>query len=316
MTYVPSKKQTHNTQLTANALWLSKKMIDEGCSLAQTLQIMEEQCKECSIITPLTCVEQCETWRVKRELRETRKKTSKDDHWPQLLNALKNKRRLAILNLLKRHPLSIENLQKRLKDFGYNHSQETIHQYLESLLNTGLIWVLNGKTHLTLYGRKIIDAINKHNFKGQLPMNSCGNEERIITSIYEGAKTRQDFKQLVKSTSLPRTLNRLLKLHLIQNSSSSDRILYFRTKRPTRLENLSPTQERICKTIPTIGISARNLSKSVGINLRRIYKHLRNLRGKKLVFRREPPHKFELTEKGRRAAEFLIDITQIEEECN
>lgn len=277
MTYVPPKKQNHNLQLTANAQWLSKKMIDEGCSLAQTLQIMEERCKECSIITPMTCMEQCETWRVKKELRETRKKTSKDNHWPQLLNALKNKRRLAILNLLRRHTHSIENLQKRLKDFGYNHSQETIYQYLESLSKTGLIITNNDQTHLTLYGRKIIDIISKHNFKGQLPTNSCGNEERIITSIYEGAKTRQDFKQLVNSTSLPRTLNRLLKLHLIQNNSPSDRIFYFRTKRPTYLENLSPTQKRICKKIPKAGISTRDLSKSVGINLRRTYKYLRNL---------------------------------------
>lgn len=316
MTYATSENQNYSPHFTADALWLSKKMINDGCSLAQTLQIMEERCKECNIITPITCMEQCETWRVKRELRETRQRMSKDNHWSQLLNALKNKRRLTILNLLKRHPLSIENLQKGLKDSGYNHSQKTIQQYLESLFNTGLIWITDEQAHLTLYGRKISDIINKHDFKGQLPINSCGNEERIITSIYTGAKTRRDFKQLVNTTSLSRTLNRLLKLHLIQNNSPSDRIFYFRTKRPTYMENISPTQKRICIAIPQVGISARDLSRSVGVNLRRTYKYLRNLRGKKLVFRRETPREFKLTEKGRRVAEFLIEIAQVEEECN
>jgi predicted transcriptional regulator len=313
MTSVTLEDQNNNQQFIGDSLWLSRKIINDGGSLQQTLQMMEERCKECSIITPMTCIEQCETWRVKKELHETMQKLSKENHWTQLLNSLKNRRRLTILNLLKRRPISLKNLQKGLKNSGFNHSQKTIQQYLKSLFDTGLIMKANEKISLTLYGTKITDLINKYRFEGQLPVNSNGDEERMLISLFESDKTRHNLKQIVNSNSVSRILKRLLKLHLIQNNSSSDRIFYFRSKRPTYLENISPTQKRICKAIPKVGISTRDLSKSVGINLRRTYKYLRNLRGRKLVFRREVPHTFKLTTKGRELAKFLIEISQIEE---
>lgn len=309
MTYAILEDRNNNQQFIKDAFWLSRKMIDDGCSFQQTLLMMEEKCKECSIITPMMCMEQCETWRVKKELRETMQKLSKENHWAKLLNSLKNRRRLIILNLLRRRPISIESLQKGLKDSGFNHSQKTIQQYLKSLFDTGLILKTNEQIGLTLYGIKIIDLINKYRFEGQLPVNSSGDEERVLISLFESDKTRRNLKQTVNLNSLSRILKRLLKLHLIQNDSSSDRIFYFRSKRPTYMENISPTQKRICKAIPKVGISARDVSKSVGINLRRTYKYLRNLRGRKLVFRREVPHKFKLTEKGREVAEFLLEIS-------
>ena len=98
---------------------------------------------------------------------------------------------------------------------------------------------------------------------------------------------------------------------MIIDSSPSDRVFYFRTKRALSLERLSPTQKRMCGAIPDKGVSARELSVVVGINLRRVYRYLRGLRGKKLAFRRAIPAKYELTERGRKIAEFLREITGI-----
>ncbi len=84
------EEQAKSRKLVGDSLWLSKKMVDTGCTLEQTLHVMEERCKGCSVVTPMMCVEQCETWRVKRELRETSKVLSEDDHRLELLNAIKN----------------------------------------------------------------------------------------------------------------------------------------------------------------------------------------------------------------------------------
>ncbi|MDH5634359.1 MAG: hypothetical protein OEY30_00885, partial [Candidatus Bathyarchaeota archaeon] len=59
------------------------------------------------------------------------------------------------------------------------------------------------------------------------------------------------------------------------------------------------------------GISSRVLSKALGINLRRAYKYLRNLRGKKLVFRRNVPMSYQLTEKGKTVAKFLKEVAGV-----
>jgi hypothetical protein len=77
------------------------------------------------------------------------------------------------------------------------------------------------------------------------------------------------------------------------------------------MENLTPTQTRVCNSIPITGISAPDLSKNTGITLRRIYKLLRTLRGKKLVFRRSFILKYTLTPEGKRTGYFLEEISKI-----
>jgi len=312
VTCVILKKELESRKLAGDSAWLSRKMIGDGCSLIQMLRVMEERCKDCSVITPITCMEQCETWKVKKELHETTQMLSRRNHWFILLNALKNRRRLTMLDILRKRPLSTEDLQRKLHDSKYFHSQKTIQQYLKPLVNAGLVRKIDERFGLTLYGQKVFEAVKWHNFEGQLPVNSGGNEERILRNLLEGAKTRDELFHSVLTNSLSRILKRLLKLNLIHSDSPSDRIFYFRTKRPTHMDHISPTQKKICASIPQAGISTRALSKLIGINLRRTYKYLRNLRGKKLVFRREVPHEFQLTEKGRKIAKFLEEIAEIE----
>lgn len=304
--------QTTGRELAGDSLWLSKKMVDDGCTLEQTLQIMEERCKNCNILSPMSCVEQCKTWEIKNELRETNRVLSEDDHGLKLLNAIKNKRRLVILEVLYERPLSLDDLQEKLRSRKFCHSQKTIGDYLKPLFKAGLVKESDKRLGLTLYGRKIRDAVVKHSFAGQLPIHSGGHEERILRSLLSGAKIRSELLDIAPAKSPSRTLKRLQDLKLIVNNFPSDRVFYFHTKRGSSLERLSPTQRRVCDAIPQAGIPARELARVAGINLRRVYKYLRNLRGKKLVFRREKPIRYELTEAGRPIAEFLEDIADIQ----
>ena len=311
MPHAHTKCTEKGRELIGNSLWLSRKMLDDGCTLGQTLQIMQERCKDCEAISPMICVEQCETWTMKKELLETGKLLSQSRHGLGLVNALKNKRRIAILGLLYDQPQSVIALQKKLRDHGFPHSQKTIYDYLKPLIKAGLVKPNGFRFKLTLYGHSIRKAVKKHDFTGQLPVHSRGHEEKILRNLLEGRKTRADLLRIAPVKSLSRILKRLTERRLVFSNASGDHVFYFRTKRALRLERLTPTQKKICDTIPKAGISAPALSKHVGINLRRTYKYLRNLRGKKLVFRRHIPSYFELTAAGRTTAEFLDEIAHI-----
>ena len=47
------------------------------------------------------------------------------------------------------------------------------------------------------------------------------------------------------------------------------------------------------------------------LSVRRVYKYLRGLKGKKLVFTRKSPKTYELTGKGKKLAVILKDLTQL-----
>ena len=311
MTYAYPQVQGDRRQPAGNSIWLSKKMIDEGCTLEQTLQVMEEQCKSCNMTSPVLCMGQCDTWKVKKELRETSRILSESNHGLRLLNALKNSRRLIILSDLTERPLTLDRLQENLTRQGYQHSQNTINGYLQPLVTAGLVEERDRLFALTLYGRRIQEAVLKHSFAGHLPIHSGGHEEKILESLLGGPKTRKELLEIAPAKSMSRSLKRLQASSLVLKNSPSDRVFYFHTKRPTTMERLLPTQRKIHAAIPQAGISARALSRTVGINPRRVYKCLRGLRGKKLVFRRDMPRCYELTERGRTMALFLREIAGI-----
>lgn len=311
MACVYPQTRADSRQLIGNSLWLSRKMVDEGCTLGQTLQVMEERCKSCNVVSPMLCMGQCDTWKVKKELRETTRILSESNHGLKLLNALKNNRRLTMLSILTERPLNLDQLQEGLRKLGYQHSRKTINEYLQPLINAGLVEEHDKRFRLTLYGGKINEAVVKHSFSGHLPIHSDGHEETILRSLLDGPKTREELLKVAPAKSLSRTLKRLQKPSIVSNNSPSDRVFYFRTKRAPTMERLSPTQKRIHEAIPQAGISARALSIAAAINLRRVYKYLRNLRGKKLVFRRDMPLCYELTERGKTVAQFLEEVAEV-----
>ncbi|UCE96445.1 MAG: hypothetical protein JSV51_02235 [Candidatus Bathyarchaeota archaeon] len=311
MTYATQNEKIKSRKRVEDSLWLSRKMVDDGCTLEQTLHVMEERCKNCSFISPALCVNQCTTWMVKRELRETENALSREGHDIQLLNAIKNERRITMLAIL-RKPLSVEGIQKELRGYGFNHSQETVGEYLRPLIWAGLIRESNGRFRISLYGKKVLDAMVRHNFKGQLPAHSEGYEERVLRSLLTGDKTRSELYKVIPKQGLSRVLKRLRENGLILDNALDARVFYFRTKRALSMERISPTQRRICESIPDDGVSATGLANDIGISLRRVYKYLRTLRGKKLVFRRVVPLRFKLSLRGRQVAKFLDEVATIE----
>jgi len=258
----------------------------------------------------MTCVEECELWKVKNEILRLNGIVNKDDHLSHLFNAIKSQRRLKILDGLSQRPSSIKELQEHLKNHGYYHSRQTINEYIKPLVKAGLAKEESNKYILTLYGRKIHDVIKRFNLNNLLPARSSCYEEVILEELANGSKTRDQLVKSVPFKSLPRATRRLQRRKLIIKNKLSDYVFYFKNKNRTN-DRLSPTEKRVFNAIPDVGISARQLSKEVGINLRRTYQYLRRLREKKLVFAQKMPITYELTTDGRKLANFLEAMTQV-----
>jgi predicted transcriptional regulator len=93
-----------------------------------------------------------------------------------------------------------------------------------------------------------------------------------------------------------------------------DYIFFFKSKRDPDKENVTATERRIYDAIHNEGISAGKLAKETGLSIRRTYKYLRGLKGKKLVFIRKTPKAYGLTCKGEKLASVLQELQQIVEE--
>ena len=74
------------------------------------------------------------------------------------------------------------------------------------------------------------------------------------------------------------------------------------------------TESKVYSNIPDDGISAKKLAEKTNLSLRRTYKYLRGLKGKKLVFARKTPKTYGLTEKGERLAWLLNELGKLVEE--
>jgi predicted transcriptional regulator len=70
----------------------------------------------------------------------------------------------------------------------------------------------------------------------------------------------------------------------------------------------------VCENLSEEGISAKKLAAKTGISLRRTYKYLRRLKGKKLVFVRKKPRVYVLTEKGLQTVTRLQQLSDLVQE--
>jgi len=236
---------------------------------------------------------------------------SLDDHAHDLLNAVKNDRRQKVMEALSARPYSTKGLQEYLKNKGYYHSQQTINSaYVEPLVKTGLVKKDGHKHELTLYGQKFLSILNRFSVENPLPSNSHCHEEIVLKKLKGGPKSYAGLVESVTQKSLSRSLKRLTENGLVTKSKTPDYVFYFRTKRVPK-KAFSPTEKKVYETIPEVGISVRDLSKKVGINLRRTYKYLRRLRKKRLVFTRKKPKTYELTPYGMELANFLEETAKL-----
>jgi predicted transcriptional regulator len=225
----------------------------------------------------------------------------------KLLNTLKNDRRLQILEIISEWCYSIARLQQELKKRGYYHSQQTIaEEYLTPLLEVGLAGEDQNRYYATVFGCRLNELIKDFSdVENVLPPHSECYEETALGMLLDKPKTYEDLEGMIPAKSVARILNRLQKAKLVETTKENDYIFYFQTKRDSNSINFSPTERRIYENIPIKGIPARKLAEKTSISLRRTYKYLRRLKGKKLVFARKRPKSYALTAKGLKIADIL-----------
>jgi predicted transcriptional regulator len=276
----------------------------EKTSITEVLERAEETCESCRPLTPITCAIRCNIWKLKNELRKLHVKMKNPDFTASLLNALKNRRRLQILETLSNGRYSIVRLQQELKKLGYYHSRRTItEEYVNPLIKVGLVEKNRKEYHTTLLGCKLNRLIKDFSDIGELlPPHSECYEEKVIKALSESPKGYEELKLVIPAESLSRVLKRLQEANLITKSNENSYIFYFKTKRDSQQEKLSPTEKRVYANIPEEGITAKKLADKTNISLRRTYKYLRKLRGKKLAFKRKRSKTYTLTKKGIQAA--------------
>jgi predicted transcriptional regulator len=291
---------------------------DKQTSLTDLLNILEKTCQNCNPLTPITCVTGCKTWKLKNQFRKLHEKTKNPKFMTKLLNTLKNKRRLQILETISKEHSSIMHIQQRLKKQGFDHSQQTIiEEYINPLTDAGLAGQDQNLYYAIIFGCKISELVKDfHNLEDILPPHSECYEEITLDRLMKGSKTYEDLRSTIPSKSVARVLSRLQKAELAETRKEKDYIFFFTTKRNPEGSLLSPTESRVYNNIPTDGIPARKLAEKTGISLRRTYKYLRKLKGKKLVFTRKKPTSYRLTTEGSRIAIMLEAMRNLTAEAS
>jgi DNA-binding IclR family transcriptional regulator len=283
---------------------------EKKTSSADMLKDWQETCNNCRPLTPITCVTDCKIWKQKNEFRTLCEKMKNGSFMANLLNTLKNKRRLQILEIISKgqHPLS--RLQQQLKKLGYYHSQQTIaEEYLIPLIEVGLAEENQNQYRATVFGRQLNKSVkNFVDAEDVLPPHSECYEETALGMLLDKPKTYDDFEGMIPVKSVARVLSRLHEAKLIETAEENDYIFYLKTKRDSNIAKPSSTERRVYENIPPDGISARKLAEKTGISLRRTYKYLRKLKGKKLVFTRKRQKSYGLTAKGLQIALMLKGI--------
>lgn len=282
----------------------------EHASLADTLRQVQEKCTNCRPISMLECVTNCKTWKLKNEFRKLHGKMQDPAYLMQLLNILKNKRRLQILEKLSKGKHSAESLQQELKKLGYSHSLGTMmEEYVSPLLEAGLTDESQNRYYATLFGSKISEMMREYrDTVCLLPAHSEGYEEKTLGTLLEGSKTFEDLKRSIASKSTARALSRLQMSGLVEIPKEKDSVFFFRSLRDPGKERLSPTEKRVHDNITQEGISAKKLAEKSVISLRRTYKYLRRLKGKKLAFARKKTRRYSLSVGGQQTASTLQRI--------
>ncbi len=281
--------------------------------LASMLHSLDAECRNCAPITPLQCITRCQVYKLKNELRNLRETMDNPNYIKELFNVLKNETRLHILKAIVNGRYSVNDLQQELKKNGHTHSQETINEeYLQPLMAVGLANESRDEYYATTFGGRLTELIDGFpEFAEILPSHSECYEETLLRALLSGPKTFEDIESLISPKVASRILKRLRQVGLIQTPEERDYIFFFKSKRDPNKETFSVTERKIYDSIPNEGISAGKLAKETGLSMRRIYKYLRGLKGKKLIFIRRTPKAYGLTDKGESLASVLEELQQI-----
>jgi predicted transcriptional regulator len=228
-------------------------------------------------------------------------------------NVLKNQTRLHIFQvILNSSRCTLSKIQQELKNINIKQSQYTIsEEHIQPLITIGLITESTGKYNVTLFGTGIHELLdNFANFVQKLPPQSECHEEALIQLLLSGPKTCEEIKQVLSIAIASRTINRLSTTGLINIPTDRSYIFFHKSKRDHTLENLTDSEMKIYQSIPPEGIAADKLAKLVNLSQRRTYTHIRHLKGKKLVFTKKIPAKYNLTTDGQKLAIILQNLSQ------
>ncbi|MCW3982647.1 MAG: hypothetical protein NWE96_01465 [Candidatus Bathyarchaeota archaeon] len=284
--------------------------------LATMLKTLDAECRNCAPTSPLECINRCQAYKLKNELRKLNQTMENPNYLKELFNVLKNETRLHILKAIADGKYSVSQLQQELKKTGRTHSQETINEeYLQPLLAVGLANESCDEYYATHFGGRLTEVLGVFpEFAEVLPARSECHEETLLRSLLAGPKTFEEIETVISPKVASRILKRLREVGLIETPEDRDYIFFFRSKRDPSLETLSETERKVYDSIPNEGISAGKLSRETQLSTRRIYKYLRGLKGKKLVFVRKTPKAYGLTCKGETLASVLEGMHEIVEE--
>lgn len=285
-------------------------------NLAGILKSLEEQCKSCTPTSPLECITRCHVYKLKNELRKLRETLDNPNYVKELLNVLKNNTRIQLLQTIANGKSSVAQLRQILNTPENRYSPQGLSQdYLHPLVNVGLATEGPDEYCITTFGSRVTELLqNFVEFAEILPAKSECYEETLLESLLSGPKTFEDVEALISPKSTSRTLKRLRSAGLIETSDERDYIFFFKTIRDPNKETLSASERKIHSALKTEGISAGNLAKETGVSVRRTYKCLKSLKGKKLVFIRRTPKVYALTGRGQKLALLLQELQLIVED--
>jgi DNA-binding HxlR family transcriptional regulator/predicted transcriptional regulator len=288
----------------------------ENRDLASMLKTLDAECRNCAPTSPLECITRCQVYKLKNELRKLRETMDNPNYIKELFNVLKNETRLHILKAIVNGRYSVNQLQQELKKTGHSHSQDTINEeYLQPLLAVGLATESRDEYYATTFGGRLTNLLGAFpEFAEMLPAHSECYEETLLRALLSGPKTFDEIESLISSKIASRILKRLRSVGLIETPEDRDYIFFFKSKRDPCKEVFTETERKIYDTLPNEGISAGKLAKESGLSMRRTYKYLRGLKGKKLVFIRRTPKAYGLTCKGEMLATVLVELQQIVDE--
>jgi predicted transcriptional regulator len=290
--------------------------VERNNDLTEMLKSLDAECRNCAPLNPLECVTRCNVWKLKNELRQLRETMGNPDFVKNLFNVLKNETRLHILKAIVKGRYSVSQIQQELKKEGRVHSQDTINEeYLQPLIAVGLAAETQDQYYATTFGDRLTHVLGGFpEFANVLPAHSECYEEALISALLSGPKTFEDVESLISPKIASRILKRLRTVGLIQTPEERDYVFFFRSKRNPAKETFSSTERKVYDSIPEEGISAKKLSEKAELSMRRIYKYLRGLKGKKLVFTRKTPKAYGLTDKGESLALVLQDLQSLVED--
>jgi DNA-binding PadR family transcriptional regulator len=180
------------------------------------------------------------------------------------------------------------------------------------LIKNDLVKVDQETYYPTLFGAKLNElTTNSFDLETILPPHSECYEETVLSSLASEPKTYEDLKGTISPVNLARVISRLQKTRLVETSKEKDYVFFFTTKRNPAKGQLSQTEKKIYGNIPETGISAKKIAERAKISVRRTYKYLRRLKGKKMVFSRKKPKLYTLTDRGLQTATILKEICDL-----